>query len=102
MATLGNNVNPKYENTRKSFFSESEQEYFKKLLKDPKERAIHAKLLRQRAELLHEKAMGLINRVEAGEFNEEQMAKVEYEVSHYLAAIEDLERVLEQAESLKL
>ena len=51
--------------------------------------------MHQKAESLHTRAINLINRVEAGEFNEEQMVKVEHMIAHYLAAIEDLERVLE-------
>lgn len=95
MATQGNNVSGKYAELRDSFFSDSEKEYFAKIMKNPKDRAIHAKLLRKKADWLYKKAMGLITRVENGEFNEEQMARVEYMIAHYLAAIEDFEKVLE-------
>ncbi len=95
MATVGNNMDGKKSHVRDSFFSsKGEKEYFEKLMQDPKERSIHAKALRMNADTLYKKAMDLINRVEAGEFNEEQMAKVEYMISHYLAGIDDLHKEL--------
>lgn len=95
MAIKGNNSNQQYSFVRDSFFSESEKKFFTKLLEDPTEMKIHSKLLTQKVELLYKKAVKLISRVEAGEFNEKQMANVEYMIAHYLAAIEDFERVLE-------
>lgn len=97
MATGGNNSNMKATELRESFFaSEEEREYFTKLMQDPKERKIHADLLAKSAKELYEKAISLIQRVESGEFNEEQMATVEYTIAHCLAAIEDIYMVLER------
>lgn len=67
----------------------------KELLKDPKERDLHAKLLKKDVATLYRKATELITRVELGEFNEEQMVEAEYRITHLLAAIEDLEKVLD-------
>ena len=38
--------------------------------------------------------MDLIKRVELGEFNDEQLEKVEYAIAHYLSGIEDLHQEL--------
>ena len=94
MATEGNNMNKEIAETREAFFSEGEIDYFRRLLKSPAERLIHYKLVNKKATELHEKAMDLIERAEAGQFNEEEMFKIEYLISHYLGAIEDLHRVL--------
>lgn len=95
MSTIGNNGNLKFSQTRDSFFTDSEKEFFTKLLENPKERFIHTQLLRQKVESLYERALNLLNRVESGEFNEEQMAKVEHLIAHYLGTIQDFEKVLE-------
>ncbi len=63
-------------------------------MRNPKDQRIHAKMLEEKAETLYKKAMDLIKRVELGEFNDEQMEKVEYAISHYLAGIEDLHQEL--------
>lgn len=94
MATEGNNMNKEIAETREAFFSEGEIEYFRRLLKNPPERLIHYKLVNKRASDLHRMAMELIEMAEAGQFNEEEMFKIEYLISHYLGAIEDLHRVL--------
>ena len=96
MATVGNNDNQKYADLRDSFFSESEREHFNEVMKNPEERAIHAEMLKQKASELYRKAMDLIVRVERGEFNDEQMEKVEYQIAHYLAGIVDFEKTLEK------
>lgn len=94
MATEGNNMNKEIAETRDAFFSEGEIDYFRRLLKSPAERLIHYKLVNKKASELHETAMDLIERAEAGQFNEEEMFKIEYLISHYLGAIEDLHRIL--------
>ena len=65
----------------------------KKLWGEKREQKIHKKLLNEKASVLYEKAMKLIIRVELGEFNEKQMKGVEYAIAHYLAAIEDIQKV---------
>lgn len=104
MATVGNNTSAKYEHLRESFFTEGEREQFEKIMKSPKNRAIHEKMLEQNADTLYKKAMVLIEAVERGEFNEEEMAVVEYTISHYLAGIDDIhpELVLERTPDLEL
>lgn len=94
MATEGNNMNKEIAETRDAFFSEGERDYFRRLIKSPAERLIHYKLVNKRASDLHRMAMDLIERAEAGQFNEEEMFKIEYLISHYLGAIEDLHKVL--------
>lgn len=97
MSTLGNNINNKNSYVRDTFFSsKGEQKYLEKMMKYPKEKAIHNSLLRENAENLCKKAMDLIERVEQGEFDEKQMHEVEYLITHYLAGIEDLQKVLEK------
>jgi len=94
MSSIGNNVSGKIAHVRDSYFDSGEIEYLEELLKDPKEKAIHQKLLNYNAELLYQKAKELMVKVETGEFNEKQMAKAEYQITHLLAAIEDLEKTL--------
>lgn len=97
MATGGNNSNMNATELRESFFaSEEEREYFERLMQDPEERKVHAKLLSKSAKELYEKALSLIQRVETGEFSAEEMAGVEYTIAHCLAAIEDIYMVLER------
>ena len=80
---------------RDSFFDSSEKEHFTKILNNPKEMDLHCKLLRENADKLYKKACDLINRIERGEFNEEEMEDVERIIAHCLGAIEDLELVKE-------
>ena len=102
MATVGNNTSAKHEQLREAFFTEGEKEQFKKVMSNPKDQRIHSKILEEKAETLYKKAMDLIKRVELGEFNDEQMEKVEYAISHYLAGIEDLHQELILEKTLEL
>lgn len=97
MATVGNNANLEYGYLRESFFTDEEKEHFIKLMQDDKERIVHGNMLAESPDKLYEKAMKLIERVENGEFNEDEMKKVERKISHLLAGIEDvhLECILE-------
>lgn len=96
MATIGNNQNPDASYMRDSFFdSEEEKEFFKELLKDPKERKIHERLEEKDAQKLFKKAKEIHANVEQGLYNEEEMEEAEYLLAHLLAAIKDLELVLE-------
>ena len=63
---------------------------------DREERSLHCDLLRKKADELYAKAMDLIQRVDAGEFNEEKMMRVERVIAHCLAAIDDIELTLER------
>jgi len=96
MSSIGNNVDGKKSHVRDSFFDSDEKEYFKALLKKPEEMKLHCQLLRKNVDKLYKKACDLISRVEQGEFNEEEMAQVEYIIAHCLAAIEDAELVNER------
>ncbi len=102
MGTIGNNADGNIGYVRDSFFTEGEQDYFEKLMRNPDERRIHFKLARKNAQELFDKAMELIDRVEAGEFNEEQMQKAERAIVHLLAGIEDLQKVLELEREIEL
>lgn len=95
MATIGNNTNGKASHVRDSYFDGGEKEYLEQLLKDPKQKALHEKLLKQDAEKLYTEAKKLMQAVELGQFNEKQMIEAEFKITHLLGAIEDLERVLE-------
>lgn len=95
MSSTGNNTSGKIAHVRDSYFDSGELDYLVELLKDPKEMAIHSKLLHYKVEILYKKAKELMTKVELGEFNEEQMAKAEYQITHLLGAIEDLEKTLE-------
>ena len=94
MASVGNNTSGKIAHVRDSYFDSGEKEYLEELLKNPKEMELHQKLLKVNAEKLYAKAQQLMVAVESGEFNEKQMAEAEYQITHLLAAIEDLEKVL--------
>jgi len=96
MSTIGNNISGEKSHVRDSFFDSKEEQYFKKLLSDPKERRLHSKLLKENVDKLYAKACNLIDRVEQGEFTEEEMVNVERAIAHCLAAIEDCEKVLEK------
>ena len=102
MATIGNNASGKAAFLRDSFFDSAEQQYLEELMECRGERELHHQLLHEHADKLYKKACDLIVRVELGEFNEEQMEKVEYVISHYLAGIEDLhqEMILEKTMEL--
>lgn len=95
MASTGNNVSGKMAHVRDSFFDSGEKEYFTDLLNNPKEMDLHCKLLRENVDKLYKKACELINRVEKGEFDEEQMVKAERAIAHCLGAIDDIELVKE-------
>lgn len=90
MASIGNNINADYANTRDSFFTAGEMEYYEQLLRSPYERSIRDNMKKEKASFLHRKAVNLIERAEAGEFTDEEMYIVEKMISHYLYAIEDL------------
>ena len=90
----GNNTNGEIAHVRDSYFDSGEKEYLEDLLKDPKEMEIHRELLKEKAEILYRKAKEIMIAVESGELNEDQMAEAEYFLTHLLAAIEDLEKVL--------
>jgi len=95
MAIAGNNVGGKIAHVRDSYFDSGEKEYLEQLLKDPKQKALHEKLLREDAEKLYKQAKKLMQAVECGQFNEKQMAEAEFKITHLLGAIEDLHKVLE-------
>lgn len=97
MISEGNNMNKKIAHLRDSFFDSDEKKFFEEFLKDPKEKNIHEKLKKEDAEKLAKMAAHFINRVEKGDFNEEEMVEIEKIIAHCLGAIEDvqLERFLE-------
>ena len=102
MSSVGNNTSKKLEKLRNAFFTQSEKEQFQKIMMNPKEQKIHAKMLKQNAEELYKNAMELITWVELGRFNEKQMEKIEYMISHYLAGIEDLHLELLNEKTMEL
>ncbi len=94
MSTIGNNTDGRASNLRDAFFTKGEKEYYSKLMQNPGERKVRAKMMSKDVKVLYKKAQELMTRVEAGEFDETQMAKAEYYLAHILSAIEDLEQIL--------
>lgn len=92
MSSIGNNINSEYSNLRDSFFDSGEKEYLQELLKEKEDRLVHEILLKKDSSFLYKKANNLINQVEEGRFNDEQMEDVEYMITHLLSAIEDIEK----------
>ena len=76
-----------YERVRQIFFTDGERKRFYNGLKNPKDRNIHFLLRELDPTFLFKKATELMNQVEAGQFNREEMYDVEYKIAHYLAAM---------------
>ena len=94
MAHEGNNQNDEISRVRNIFFTEGEQEYFKMLLKNPQEMAIHKELLKMDGEYLASRAKIVLDQVENGKMHSPQdMQTAEYALVHYFGAIQDIERV---------
>lgn len=90
MATEGNNFSAEFAHIRDSFFTESEIEQFNKVMENPIDQFVHQHLSKQRAWGLYSKAMNIIQKVEYGEYEDNEMPEVERLLSHYLAAIQDI------------
>lgn len=99
MATIGNNFKAEYANTREAFFCDGEIDFFNKLMQNPEERKINNCLKQYKAEKLHREAKKLIERVENGEFNDEQMECVEYCIAQLLGGVQDshVEKIKERS-----
>ena len=89
MATEGNNYKKAYAETRDAFFCDGEKEFFEELMQDPYEKKTNNILKHSTADKRHQEALKLIERVESGEFNEEQMETVEYCLAQLLGSLED-------------
>ena len=90
MSTVGNNFNSEAAEIRDEFFnSEKSREYIINLLKNPKEKKLHEKLLREDGKTLINKVKAIMVKVEAGEYTEEELTDIIYMITHLLAAIED-------------
>lgn len=98
MATIGRNTSGKIAELRDAFFDSHEKDFIIKAYKTPEGKALYAKMLRKSVEELYKKAKQLINEVELGMFDEEQMYEAEVKIAFCLAAIEDaqLARILEK------
>ena len=98
MATIGRNTSKKIADLRDAFFDSHEKDYIEKLYATPEGKALYAKMLRKSVEELYKKAKQLINEVELGMYDEEQMYEAEFKIAFCLAAIEDaqLARILEK------
>ena len=95
MASSGNNIRGDIAHIRDSYFDSGEKEYLEELLQDPEEMEIHEELMKRDARELCEAAERIMQAVEEGRFDEKQMIKAERKITHLLAAIKDLEMVLE-------
>ena len=98
MATIGRNMISKIAELRDTFFDSHEKDYIKKLYSTPEGKKIYSKMLRKSVDELYKKAKNLINQVELGVFDEQQMYVAEMKIAFCLAAIEDaqLARILEK------
>ena len=74
-----------------TFLTSKEKSYFLDLLKNPSERNIHLLLRDINAEFLFEKAQEIINQIELGAYNQQQMQVAQYKLIHYLAAIGEVQ-----------
>lgn len=95
--TEGNNFSRANSELRDAFMTDSEIEYFESLMNDEMtgayERRIHDELLGRKADELCATVRRLIERVDRGEFTQEEMEYVEYVIAHCLSAVKDAENV---------
>lgn len=98
MSTIGRNIDGKIADLRDAFFDSHEKDFIIKAYKTPEGRELYAKMLRKSVEDLYNKAKQLINEVELGMYNEEQMREAEVKIAFCLAAIEDVQlaKILEK------
>ena len=90
MSTVGNNFNSEAAEIRDEFFmGEASRNYIINLLKDPKEKKIHSKLLMEDGKTLINRVKAIMQKVKDGEYSGEELADVIYMIAHLLAAIED-------------
>lgn len=83
-----------FKKLRDSFFTPEEVERFNLAMKNPLDRIIHAKLSEQRSYVLYEKASKLINDLENGKYDDENVDSVKIKIAHYLAAHDDVEEFI--------
>ena len=96
MSTLGNNISKEIDDFIKEYFIEARVRLFEKLMKDPVERRIHDRLSCQSAEKLYKKALDVLTQLNASHGDYEEEEELEYEFTHYLAAISDLIKIRER------
>ena len=89
MATEGLNVNQEIQQVRDAFFTPEETQQFNKLMRNRKQQSLHEKLSLKNPEKLFARATEIMQNIEAGKYNEDEMAEAEYLIMHYLAACED-------------
>ena len=100
-----NNINGNIAFLRDSFLN-AEKEYLKELMKDEKYKAFVKKLNKYRAKELSLEAINRISDIETGRVKEENLERVETEITLLLLAIQDCvrekvkERVKEKDEDL--
>lgn len=94
MSSIGNNMSRKAEELRETFFASYDEETRIELLSQPIDNALAKHLETAKASDLYYEAKTLINEVEKGKFNDEEMENVEIIIAHLLAAIVDVQRAL--------
>lgn len=83
------------ENLRKVFLK-AERELFLELMSKPKYRWMVTELGNQNAQFLANEAVKRIQRIESGEVKEEDLDKVEMEITLLLAALQEQARIKER------
>ena len=76
------------------YYTADRQRIFQKMLKREREITIHERLVGQSKERLYRKAYKIETRLEHGIADFEEVERLEYEFTHYLAAIEELEMAI--------
>ena len=89
MAVAGNTDNIEFINLRDSFFDSDEKDFINNLLKDKNFRKMRNQILKEKAEKIYAKAKELIERAEAGEFDETTMEEIEVKIALLLSALEE-------------
>lgn len=108
MSSIGNNINGEFSHLRDTFFGSSgftvssnmkgngEVDYLKELLtKSATARSLYHKFRKIPPRILYEQALQRIELIDNGQVKNEDLPVVEAEIALRLAAIEDLEHILE-------
>ena len=90
MSAEGNNISGEIIEFRDEYFTEERKNHFNKLIKKPLEIRVHERLLGHTAERLYKNARGLLPLMNSNRYDYEEMEELEYEFTHYLAAISEL------------
>ena len=91
-----NNFADKITELRNKYFTEDRIYFFEKLMKDPVEYRIHERLTCYTVEKLYKKALNVLSQLNSSHSDYEEVEELEYEFTHYLAAISELVKIEER------